>query len=173
MPWKSLEQLYIESKVAKKIVTNKVDKNYDSYKNLRLRGVNSSSIIAKTLWISVRTVSRYHQKWKVELSQTATELNRQSEAQKILQQLDIIINQIWSTIITENMIGKDKIQALNYLLVPLKYKAEIMGVDRNAIIFTTQESHQKIDRMPFIRELDKRISSSGIDMDEIMGIRRL
>lgn len=173
MSWKSLEQLYIESKIAKKAAASKVDKNYDSYKNLRLRWVNASSIIAKTLWISGRTVSRYHKKWKAELQETVTELNRQSEAQKMLQQMDIIINQIWSTIISENMAGRDKIQALNHLCVPIKFKAEMMGIDKNSILFAAHEVSPEIDGTPFMRELDKRIKASGIDLGEFMWIRTI
>ncbi len=175
MAWKTYEQIMRETQNAQKIIEwEKIDKNYDNYKNLRLRWVNSTSVIAKTIWVTPRTIVRYWKRWKDELSQKVNNMNKDFEIQKMLEQIDTIFSQSWNTILKENLVWKEKISAITSTLQPLKLKAEILWFDRWDFHFSNNNNTNLFDPI-MNKELcdyfNEKIEEYNIDVVEMTWIK--
>lgn len=175
MAWKTFEQIMKETQTAKKVIEgSKVDKNYDNYKNLRLRWVNSTSVIAKTIWVSPRTIVRYGKRWTTELHQKVDNIDKEFEVQKILEQIDVIFSQMWNTIMKDNLAWKDKVSAISNSIAPLRLKAEILWLDKWNFHFVKSNSSDfySPNINPELYEYwNRKIEEYNIDIVELTWIR--
>ncbi len=176
MAWKTYEQIMRETQNAQRIIDwEKTDKNYDNYKNLRLRWVNSNSVISKTIWVSPRTVIRYWKRWKNELLQKINNTDKEFEVQKILEQIDTIYSQCWNAILKDNLVWKDKISAISSTLQPLKLKAEILWLDKWNFSFTNNGNNANLYDPIMNKDLcdyfNEKIEEYNIDVVEMTWIK--
>lgn len=175
MAWKTYEELIAQTKNAQNIIKwKKIDQKYEAYKELRLKWINSPSVIAKTIWVSNRTAIRYSERWRDELSYNAWEIEKRVELQKILSQIELVYSESWDVILNWDLKWRDKVSALNSLLWPIKLKAEILALDKWNFHFTNNTpNYNPMMSKEIFEYWGKKIEAYNIDINELTGIHPL
>lgn len=105
---------------------------YQQLKQLVQRWVTNKSLIAKTLWIDRTTVYVWIRRLWQEYSEVVDSTDKKKEFWKMIDQIDVIFYSIWKEIQSWNMSEERKISALVNAMQPLRFKAELMWLNRSA-----------------------------------------
>jgi len=121
-----LKKIEKEKQDKEELEKQTTEKKIEQMRNLMLRWVVSKGLLAKTLWVSRPTIYAWYDKIQDEFAKYTDSLQKKTEFGKLLDQLDMSFQKIWSEIMNSNMKEMQKVAAINTWLAPLRLKAELL-----------------------------------------------